>query len=68
MRMVGLQGWYDTLNKMSSNASDGTKVIFLPTGPGAVSDMASEIRNALISGTEAAKDVPTAPAASAKTA
>jgi len=66
MRMVGLQGWFDTLNKMSSNASDGTKVIFVPTGPGAITDMADQIRNALITGTEAAKDVSRLPAAAKK--
>jgi len=58
MRMVAFQGYLDTLVKMATNASDGTKVIFLPSGPNGASEIAEQIRTALITGTEAAKDVP----------
>jgi regulator of protease activity HflC (stomatin/prohibitin superfamily) len=58
MRMVAFQGYLDSIVKIATNASDGTKVIFVPVGPGASADMVEQIRTALITGNEAAKDVP----------
>jgi regulator of protease activity HflC (stomatin/prohibitin superfamily) len=66
MRMVAFQGYLDTLTKIATNASDGTKVIFVQSGPGGATEIGEQIRNALITGTEAAKDTPAAPAAAPK--
>jgi regulator of protease activity HflC (stomatin/prohibitin superfamily) len=60
MRMVAFQGYLDTLTKIATNASDGTKVIFLPSGPGGATDIASQVRDAIVTGGEATKDVPAA--------
>jgi len=62
MRMVGFQGYLDALIKVASAASDGTKVLFVPMGANGATELAEQVRNALITGTEAAKDAPTAPA------
>ncbi|MBU6455202.1 MAG: hypothetical protein KGS72_25760 [Cyanobacteria bacterium REEB67] len=55
MKMVGFQGYLDAMVKIATNASDGTKVIFVPMAPGSAADMADQVRNALITGNEASK-------------
>jgi regulator of protease activity HflC (stomatin/prohibitin superfamily) len=53
LNLVLLTQYFDTLKEIGVSA--GSKVILTPHSPGALSDISSEIRNAVLTGTEMAK-------------
>jgi len=52
LKLVLLTQYFDTIKEVG--VSSGAKVILLPHVPGGMTDMAEQIRNAIIAGTEAA--------------
>jgi hypothetical protein len=53
MQLVLLTQYFDTMKEIGVSA--GSKVILMPHTPGGMTDIAQELRQAIITGNEAAK-------------
>jgi hypothetical protein len=52
LNLVLLTQYFDTMKEVGVSA--GSKVILIPNGPGGLTDISEQLRNAIITGSEAA--------------